>query len=543
MPTSSSNIMVKDSQGPAFTAENYSVAEIKNELLLQIRSGKDFPVTSAAISLIGQLTSEQEVPIAELANVVLGDYGLTSKLLKLINSVYYLRFGEVTTVSRAIVLLGTDHLRDVALSFTLFERLQAEASRHIINLLCRAVYAAVVGRRIASQMGYANPEEAFICSLFHTLGEMLTAYYAPETYAALSKGSTGSEESVGVRTSLLYLGLGKEIAQGWRFPTKIVRCMEKPTVKMSEHDDVYRLCCIASGANEVAHIVEEGLDPEDRKSKLERALKKVHLSTSLISGNGDVTAPVEDVHKYCSLYGITFERSAIARSLNQGREETEHAQGPFEGPVGKTAEDALIDLLPNSDDSSSSARSSVPEGQIAQDNPETVFTKGLREVGDAFLEECPLDDILTIILETMYRGLKPFGLRRTLLLIRDAQRPVMEVRLSLGDPLASIKSWFSIPIAAGGSDVFNIALSEQRHLFIGDSAVQPVNGQALIPPWLVEHIDRPVAMGVLPLHIKKISIGLIYLEGEKGFFTNVPQNYLNYLKILHQQAVLAIRQR
>lgn len=532
--------MAKDSQCPAFAAENYSIAEIRNELLLQIRSGEDFPVTSAAISLIGQLTSEQEVPIAELANVVLGDYGLTSKLLKLINSVYYLRFGEVTTVSRAIVLLGTDHLRDVALSFTVFERLQAEASQHVINLLCRAVYAAVVGRRIASQMGYANPEEAFICSLFHTLGEMLTAYYAPGAYAALSKGSTGSEESVGVRTSLLYLSLGKEIAQGWRFPTRIVRCMEKPTVRMSEHDDIYRLCCIASGANEVAHIVEKDLDPEDRKRKLERALKNVHLSTSLISENGDVTAPVEDVRKYCSLYGITFERSAIARSLNQGREETEHAQGPFEGPVAKTARDALIDLLPNSDDSSLSARSSVPE---AQDNPEMVFTKGLREVGDAFLEECPLDDILTIILETMYRGLKPFGLRRTLLLIRDAQRPVMDVRLSLGDPLTSLKPWFSVPIAAGGSDVFNIALSEQRHLFVGDSAVRPANGQALIPPWLVEHIDQPVAMGVLPLHIKKISIGLIYLEGERDFFTNVPQNYLNYLKILHQQAVLAIRQR
>ena len=542
MPTSNWNIMVKASQNPPFAAENYSIAEIKNEVLLQIRSGKDFPVTSAAISLIGQLTSEQEVPVAELANVVLGDYGLTSKLLKLINSVYYLRFGEVTTVSRAIVLLGTDHLRDVALSFTLFERLQTDASDHIINLLCRAVYAAVVGRRIASQTGYTNPEEAFICSLFHTLGEMLTAYYAPGTYAALSKGITGSgaEESARVRTSLLYLSLGKEIAQSWRFPARIVCCMEKPTVKMSEHDDVYRLSCIASGANEVAHIVEESLDPEDRQRKLEKTLKNVHLSASLISGNGDLTAPVEDVHKYCSLYGITFERSAIARSLNQRREENEQAQGPLKRPTNNTAEDAPFDLPPNFNGSSSSPFSSLPE---AQDDSETVFTNGLREVGDAFLEECPLDDILTIILETMYRGLKPFGLRRTLLLIRDARRPAMEVRLSLGDPLASIKSWFSIPITAIGSDVFNIALSEQKHLFVNDSTVPPIDGQPLIPSWLVEHIDRPVAMGVLPLHIKRVSIGMIYLEGEKNFFTTVPQNYLNYVKILHQQAAIAIRQR
>lgn len=69
------------------------------------------------------------------------------------------------------------------------------------------------------------------------------------------------------------------------------------------------------------------------------------------------------------------------------------------------------------------------------------------------------------------------------------------------------------------------------------------HGQQPIPEWLSAHVEGPVAIGVLPLYIKKITIGVIYLEGEQNLFRNVPQNYLNYLRLLHQQAVLALRQR
>lgn len=542
MPATSSNITTNDLRDRGFVIEDHSLTEIKNDLLFQIRSGDDFPVTSAAVGIIGQLTSEQDVPVAELANAVLGDYGLTSKLLKLINSVYYLRFGEVTTVSRAIILLGTDHLRNIALSVTLFERLQVSASQEMIDVLCRAVYAAVVGRKMASNTGYAEPEEAFICSLFHTLGEMLTAYYAPRTYAALShNGLAEGDDPTKTRASLLYLSLGKEIAQGWRFPTRIVHCMDRPTFEPRQSEDIYRLCCISSGANEIARIVEENLEPEARKKKLETALKGMHLPSSLIqSGAAVITAaPVEDVQNYCSLYGITYDRSSIAQSINRKSERQEDGvERPGES-IGRAGSNADGGLSMKAHVSSPAGR--APSAAEPHDDPEAVFVRGLHEVGDAFLEECPLDDILTIILETIYRGLKPFGLSRTLLLIRNTQRPFMEVRMALGDNLIHLKSWFSIPVKPGSADVFNVALSEQKNIYVNDTGAEEAYQQ--MPQWLSAHIDHPVAIGVMPLYIKKISIGMIYVEGEQNLFDKVPQNDLNYLRLLHQQAVLALRPR
>ena len=65
-----------------------------DKLLALARNGEDFPATTAVAKFITEIGSTEEASITELANIVLQDYGLTSKLLKLLNSVYLRRFGR-----------------------------------------------------------------------------------------------------------------------------------------------------------------------------------------------------------------------------------------------------------------------------------------------------------------------------------------------------------------------------------------------------------------------------------------------------------------
>src|SRR5271157_2061489 len=181
-------------QGGALPLENYletaePSATPRDRVLDRIRKGEDFPATSAKVSLITRLTTASETSIGELANIILTDFGLTTKILKLMNSVFYMRFGEVTTISRAIILLGLENLRDIALSLTLFDKLQRKNSRLLINLMAKAVYAGILGRKVAEKVGYTNAEEGFICSLFRNLGEILIAYYSPEEISGPGGGS------------------------------------------------------------------------------------------------------------------------------------------------------------------------------------------------------------------------------------------------------------------------------------------------------------------------------------------------------------------
>ena len=67
---------------------------------------------------------------SDLAGVILRDYALTNKLLKLVNSAYYgFASGNVSTVTRAVVLLGYEHVRMATMRLTLFEHFKSKKSR------------------------------------------------------------------------------------------------------------------------------------------------------------------------------------------------------------------------------------------------------------------------------------------------------------------------------------------------------------------------------------------------------------------------------
>lgn len=95
-------------------------------LLRRMKRKQDFPAISEHITEINHKTSGSNLSSAtELSNVILKDFALTIKLVRLVNSSFYGQFGgDIATVSRAIVILGYEHVRSAVLSIILFEHLQ-----------------------------------------------------------------------------------------------------------------------------------------------------------------------------------------------------------------------------------------------------------------------------------------------------------------------------------------------------------------------------------------------------------------------------------
>jgi len=159
---------------------------LKNLVMSRVRQDADFPAMSPTVNLVSLLSQSSEASIDELANIILQDYGLTSKILKIVNSVYYMGFGEVTTISRAIILLGIQNLKAMVLGTTFVDSGGKNAGlSHLKDLMPRVIFSGALGRQIAKTIDYSNEEEVFVCSLFNSLGEILVAYYAPEKHAKI----------------------------------------------------------------------------------------------------------------------------------------------------------------------------------------------------------------------------------------------------------------------------------------------------------------------------------------------------------------------
>lgn len=110
----------------------------------------------------------------QLADVLLRDAALTSKVLRGGNSVYYNPSQEtIKTISRAIVLIGFDNVRLIGLSVSLIDGLLTRAPREQLQeLLARSFHAAVQARNIADYVLSKHSEEVFIAALLHHLGEL-----------------------------------------------------------------------------------------------------------------------------------------------------------------------------------------------------------------------------------------------------------------------------------------------------------------------------------------------------------------------------------
>ncbi len=168
----------------------------------------ELPALAAVVQDLQRLAQQDSASVQQLADVLLRDAALTSKVLRVGNSVYYNPSQEtIKTISRAIVLIGFDNVRLISLSVSLIDGLLTRAPREQLQmLLARSFHAAVQARNLAGYVISRHSEEVFIAALLHHLGEL--AFWgcggaqADELADALERPGVDVDEAVRLRCSV-----------------------------------------------------------------------------------------------------------------------------------------------------------------------------------------------------------------------------------------------------------------------------------------------------------------------------------------------------
>jgi hypothetical protein len=170
---------------------------------------------------------------------------------------------------------------------------------------------------------------------------------------------------------------------------------------------------------------------------------------------------------------------------------------------------------------------------------ETTLVQGLHEVASLLIGEYTFDDVLRVVLETIYRALG-VGRTKVLFLLKDPARPVVKFRYGFGHTPEDAKLWDEVPIT--GTDGFvSQAVTLNKDIIIRN-ARSPSVAQAL-PSFLLRKglLDRYVVL--LPLTVEQRPLGLFYIDGEKAASEILTPVIVNHLKLLRGQVVFAIRRR
>ena len=129
------------------------------------------PAFAATARAVGSLSRSDESSFGDLSQVILQDPGMTSRVLRRANSVYYRVAGEeIHTISRAVVILGMEALASLCMSHSLVDSLKGGNQNQVVGEMARSFHAATQARGIARKMNDRHAEEIFIATLLHQLG-------------------------------------------------------------------------------------------------------------------------------------------------------------------------------------------------------------------------------------------------------------------------------------------------------------------------------------------------------------------------------------
>ena len=159
--------------------------EIKEDVLALIQDeDSDLPVLSAVVDKILSVAEDPDASAEDLANVISYDQGMTHKLLKLANSIYYAQRTKVDSVKRAISVIGFDEIIGISLGMKVFSSFQntSAMSQEIERLWIHGISVAIASKQMAKHAGPKLADHIFIPGLLHDMGKSIFALYFEKEY-------------------------------------------------------------------------------------------------------------------------------------------------------------------------------------------------------------------------------------------------------------------------------------------------------------------------------------------------------------------------
>src|SRR5688500_18883293 len=114
-----------------------------------------FPTLSATISDINRVVALDTHSARQLTQVILRDVSLTTKLLQVVNSATYGQYrGRIRTVSKAVLILGFEAVRNAAMSLMMLEFSRGRPQEKALqDELIGAFFAGVVAKPLSQRLG------------------------------------------------------------------------------------------------------------------------------------------------------------------------------------------------------------------------------------------------------------------------------------------------------------------------------------------------------------------------------------------------------
>lgn len=420
----------------------------------------EMPVLAETLREISQLTDSDSSTINQLADVILKDADLTSQVLRLSNTVFYNRSRvTVSTVSRAITLIGFDAVRAMAISSLVIDALLSRNPRtHLLRCLARSLHAAVQARSLVPSGSREKREEVFVAALLSHIGEL--AFWAcrvpqaDELDRKMNQMDPAEAQKQVIGAS--FASITRGLAGTWSLGSLIKEVVASGRSRSAASSLVRYSLTLAEAS-------EKGWDD----AEVDRVVGK--LSHSLKKPKGELLEIIQDNSREAAEVAVSYGMPQVTA------------------------------LLPDKDGGDGST-----EGTLDSHGDPMLQLQILRELSELLVENPDINLVFQTVVEGIHRAI---GMQRIVLLMRDRKGDCLVTRKVLGDGTAHWREEFLIDLSA--DDLLATAAKRGECLFLDKPGEKPWRN--LERPGFDRHIGRRVGL-FGPLMVGDRVVGLFYAD-------------------------------
>lgn len=448
---------------------------------------EDMPLFNRTVQHVAGMANRDNSSFSELAWSILEDPALTSRVLKLANSMYYNPyFKRITTVSRAVMRLGTNAIKEICLAISLIESVLSGLRKEKVAVeVARSFHAAVQARRMAIRMNLPDPEEIFIAALLARIGNIAFWCFADDSGTRLESAllEGGSPE----RAELEVLGfklerLTERLSQEWKLSNLLERTLR------DRNDTDPRIRSIKLGCA-IARASENGWGSHE----VARAVKEISYFLRL--KEAETTEMLHESAREAAEVTESYSTKKISRLVpvpGESGSDKSVAQNDMSAELSKNGE-TKVNGLAAREEKYQKPDPSVQLGSLR--DLSTLMASGGAEV----------NMVLSIVLEGIYRGV---GMDRVIFGLLTADRKGLKGKHGLGSIGGGWVDNFKISTSPE-PNIFGYVLKNRKPLWV---SAKP---EPQIKPLLTEELLEVIGEGpffVMPVSIKDVGVGVIYAD-------------------------------
>lgn len=390
-------------------------------------SEEDMPVFAHTARRMAGISSDAESSVGDLAQIILQDSTMTARVLRMANSVFYNPSGRsISTVSRAIVMLGFNVVRTISLSIAMVDTLLS-GIRHerMVQEMARSFHAAAQAWEFAGARNDQSPEEVFIAALLYRFGHMsfwcFPYGYENEMDALLIRGDADEESVEKQVLGFALLELSAELNAEWH----------------------------------LSHLLGNLYGGDNRNDPRVRNIELGFQIADAAARDGWESVRVKEaIEKTAEYLYLPY-----AKTLDLVHENAKHATR-IAAEFGADIAGGLIPI-PKKPAAGNGAEADTAAGDVAQKYKLQLSI--LRELSSMLSEHVDLNTLLGTVLEGVYRGV---DMDRAVLAIVSRDGKQMTGKYSLGRGSEYIADCFNFPLRTDGRGFMGAVLHRKEALWL-----------------------------------------------------------------------------